>query len=334
MLPKKDCSDPLQCLQNLVGVRSECDNADCYFFYIEDLEGVELKRMAELSSTSSPSGKGFGRDMIDGAAREMLGDIELLLMDGYSLKESFGDLCMTSQFVETYTNGAGSIVTSNVKSSYGLLRITRIEALTNRTGNAVLIVHDGIVAKMYNVTLTAGAIVPILLDYSTQEKSAKIYFQDETIGVAQMVTTANGGCGCSGNKAAMNTIKYSGFIGNVTLTAQYGLKVCASVSCSNELLICDLVKKMPRIFGMTLLYKTGAKYYSEARLSERNTRTAGMDEEKKIDMADFYTGLYNQRLRGTRGLKGITTVVGAYLKQSGDKCVVCNSTVLTSWATG
>jgi hypothetical protein len=335
MLPNKSC-DSVTCLQSLVGVKEDCANSDCYNYYISDIEGVDLKALASIAGPQNVSGVQMAKDIINISAREMLGDIDMLIANGFSLKETFGDLCSTCTFLTIYQAGGGVKVQNVITSLYSVLRIQSIEALTNFTGAAVLILNDGVEAKTYDVELVAGVISPITLNYSTQQKFVKIYFQDTSIGMAQISCPTIGGCGCGGtrNRDATSTIKYTGLVNQADTSTQYGFKVCASVGCSSDLLVCALIQQVPNVFGLTLLYKVGQKYFADARLSTRNNRVAGQDSEQKETMSDYYAALYNRRLNGSKDTKGVRLIINNYLRQRNDKCVVCDGLSKVGWATG
>ncbi len=336
MLPVKAC-DSLNCLQSLVGIRSECENDDCFDYYVEDIEGVDMQKLAEIATAHSPSGVEVARDLIRTASTEMLGDIELLLGAGYSMQDTFGALCSSCDFVTLYTNGGGVLVQNVIASKYSILRISRIDVLTNFTGTGTLRIDDNKTVIDYDVELVAGEISPVILDYSTQETSAKIYFVDQTIPTALVRCARSSSCGCGGNRNnnALDTVRYSGLLLGATSTNQYGFKVCASISCSSDLLTCDLMQQTPRIFGLTLLYKVGQKFYSQTQLSNRlNQWTNKENSEDKIDMKAYYEGLYKKRLNGTAGNKGVATVVNQYLRNRTDRCVSCEGASKIGWAVG
>lgn len=336
MLPNKIC-DSVTCLEGLVKVRSDCADGDCADFYLEDLEGVDIKRLSEVANVGSPSGVSLGKDIISISSREMLADIEILIGNGYSLKPTFGELCSACSFIPgSYTANGRVKVLNTIGTKYSILQIHTLQILTNFTGTTVLIVADGKTQKLYSVDLVADEIANVVLEYSTLEKSATIYLQDSTIGMAKINCAVSSGCGCGGaaNRAAMTTISYSGFIGLTAAPFQYGFLPCASVVCSSDLMVCDLIKQTPKLFAMTLLYKAGARYYSTAALSTRNNRTAGQEGEEKNTMLTYYAGLYKNRLMGTRTSKGLYGVISTYLQQRNDKCVVCDGSLKTAYATG
>ena len=102
MFPKSFV-DKTECLQSLVGVRTGCTVDKQYPFWIEDIEGVDVKKLASMSKASNPNGKDFGNQLINNAARQMLGDVELLLNNGYKMKNIVGDMCSTCTLVASYT---------------------------------------------------------------------------------------------------------------------------------------------------------------------------------------------------------------------------------------
>lgn len=334
MLPNKIC-ESITCLESLVKVRSDCDSTNCADFYVEDIEGVDIARLSEAATVNSPSGLQFGRDLVNLSAREMLSDVEFLIGSGYSLVPTFGELCSTCSFGTVYRAGTKTKVTNTVGTKYSVLRIGTMQVLTNFTGTAILIIDDTTTQKQYTVDLQSGVIANLVVDYSTEQKAAYVYMADATIGLAQVNCTGSNGCGCgSQNRNAAKVITYSGMLGATVLPYQYGFLICSSVQCSSDLMVCDLIKQTPKIFGIALFYKTGAKYYSNVFLSTRNNRTAGQDEEKKAEMREYYEGLYQTRLQGNRTTKGIYGIVSKYLSQRNDKCVVCDGNTKTAWMTG
>lgn len=338
MLPEKSC-DKINCLQSLIGIKAECGALDCADFYIEDIEGIDIDKLSQIASSQSPSGISVAKDLIRTASKEMLGDIELLIGNGYTLNDTFGDLCSSCDFISVYQAAGGVKVQSTILSNYSILRISKIDILTNYTGTALLDFNDGKTIKQYTVALQSGVISPVIFDYSTTEKIVKIYFDDPTITLGQIQCLTNKSCGCGGarNREAIDTIRYSGLLNGADYKTQYGFKICANISCSSDLLTCDLVSKTPLIFALTLLYKIGQKAYSSSVLqtSRITPFTSSNGEEKRIDMKDYYEGLYKQRLNGKGQTKGISQIINNYLRQRTDNCVNCqNSTSKIGWAVG
>lgn len=334
MLPNKPYLSPETCLTSLVGIQADCTDNQA-FHYIEDIEGCDIKKISEIGNVQAPSGKSMAQNMIAQAAREMLGDIEMA-GDGFQLRQTFGDICSACNFQSSYVAGGGAKVQNVIGSVYSLLKIFSIEVATNYTGSAVLVINDGKVAKTFDVELVAAEIITLKLDYQTDQKIVKISFADTAIQVSKIDCPTVRSCGCGGavNATATDTIRYSGMTNGIDSSFQYGFKVCAAVVCDANLMTCDLIKQTPRAFALTLLYKVGAKYYSEAKLSDRINRFAGHDDDEKKDMVAYYNGLYTSRLRGKNDSKSIQSIIKNYLRNRNDRCVVCEAAKSISYATG
>lgn len=335
-LPLKAYEGEVTCLESLVGVKADC-TTNTAFHYIEDIEGCDISTLAAIANVQSPSGKALGADIISQAAREMLGDIDMA-GGGMQMTDTFGDICSACNFQSNYFNGGGIKVQKVVSSPYSRLKIFQIDVATNFTGDAVLAIHDGVTERTFAVTLVAGQMDTLKINYETDQRLVKIYFQGNNIPVARIDCPVVRTCGCGGgaaNSTAMDTIRYTGLINGVDTDVQYGFKICGAVVCDSSLLVCDLIRQAPKAFAMTLLYKVGAKYYSESRESTRINRVAGRNGEEKKDMNAYYTKLYNQRLRGVGDSKSIESIIKIYLRQrKSDRCVVCESKNKTAWVTG
>jgi hypothetical protein len=338
MLPNKTC-DTTECLNSLVGVKAECGNENCFPYYIEDVEGIDLETLASIAPSNALSGNQFGKDIIAAAAREMKGDMQMMIANGFSLTPTFGEVSSTCDFSSViFQPGGGVKVLNSISSGYGVLHIPYLEIAANYTGDAVLVLDDGKAPKTFNVSLTAGEIIPCTLAYSTTQKIVKVSLSNSGIALSQINCNVVSSCGCGGsqNKESVMSVRYSGLLNGMDGDIQYGFKVTAFVSCSQEILTCELTRTVPDMLGMALLYKVGQKVYSETALSTRMNRVAGQDSEEDVTMRDYYEKLYRERMYGTTKVRGIRDTIANYLAtKSKDKCMQCNSkTTRTGWATG
>lgn len=334
MFPKIS-NEKVQCLQNLVGIRSACSSDTEFPFYIEDIEGVDIPTLAKVAKLTNLSGEDFGNQLINSSARELLGDIELLLNNGFTMKTVAGDLCSQCTFLASYTANTGIIVKSNVVSRYQNLQITSLKILANVTATKTVRIDDGITPVDYEVDLVAGVVMPVLLDYKTDQTSVKIYFTDATVPLGLVSCATTGGCGCGGSSTSNSPITIKGLSAGVEVTAQYGFLPCASVTCSYDMLICNLVKLYPNILGLTLLYKIGEKYFLNKANSDRNNSTVSFNEEDKSELVRNYGALYASKLYGKNDRRAVKNVINDYLaKVRKDRCVICNSKIFTGSVAG
>lgn len=333
MLPKSTL-DKVECLESLVGVRTGCTVTENYPFWIEDIEGVDVDKLAKLAKGSNGTGKDFGQQLINSSARELLGDIELLMNNGYSMKNIAGDMCSSCTLLPTYVTGGGITITSNINSRFRNLQITKLTMLTNVTGPRVFILDDGITQTEKTVQLTAGMNVPVKLNYITSEPKVKVYFQDSSVGVGRVSCATNSDCGCGSSSKATLPLIFSGLLNGSEVTGQYGFLACAAVTCSYDALVCNMIKLTPNVFGQTLLYKIGEKYYLHKSASERNNEAASYNEEEKSVFVRNYGALYATRLYGKGDRRAVKNIINDYLKQNKDTCVTCHAKIMTAGATG
>lgn len=327
-------NEKVQCLESLVGIRTECGATE-YPFYIEDIEGVDINELAQIAKASNPTGKDFGKQLINSASREMLGDIELLFNNGYAMKNIINDMCSNCSLLDTYVAGGGIIVKSNVYSRYQQLRITRLTIMTNYTGDAVIKFDDGVDITEQTVALIAGTLMPIKLNYSTYEKKVKIYFEDDEIGVATVLCSKDSGCGCGMASVNNSPVTFAGLLAGTEVSTQYGFLACAGVGCSYEVLICNLIKYTPNTFGLALLFKIGEKYYSHKKASGRNNEAVSFNGEPEVEQGRNYGRLYQAKMNGAVDKHGIRHIVNDYLsKNRNDKCIECDAKLSQGYATG
>lgn len=337
MYPKNSICNQVECLEGLVGIRSQCTQPEeeCAPFFVEDIEGIDVQALAKIAKGSNLTGVDFGNQIINSAAREMIADIEVLVQNGYSMQNIAGELCSSCNLLPVYTAGAGITIRTNVPSPYQELHITKLNILANATGAHVVIIDDGQTQRPYNVNLVAGVIMPVLLNYRTAERIVRVYLQDNTVGMAQVNCTTQSGCGCGVSSKSGLPVIISGWNGLVETTAQYGFLPCASVTCSYDALVCNMIKQAPNIFGLTLLYKIGEKLYSHRMASERNNAQVSFNDEEQADEGKNYGKLYWWKMQGTTKGKGVKHIVSDFLsKQKKDKCVVCDSLIKTGYVTG
>lgn len=327
--------DKVECLESLVGIRTGCTVTKQYPFWIEDIEGIDVPKLATMAKKTNPSGKDFAKQLINNASRQMIGNIEMLLNNGFKMKNIVGDMCSTCTLLPTYVANSGIIVKSVVATRFQVLRITKLTILANVSGVKELTIDDGVSPQVFDVTLSAGLLVPVVIDYVTTEKSVKIFFTDITVPLGLISCPTSSSCGCGGSVSSNNPINIKGLLGGVEVSAQYGFLPCAAVDCSYESLVCHLIKQTPNIFGLALLYKVGELYYDNKNVSDRNTESVAFNDDEEKEQKKNYARLYWATIKGSSGVIGINRVINDYLKTyRADKCITCEANISTAYVTG
>lgn len=331
----KTYTDKTVCLQELVGIRTACEVDTDYPFWLEDIEGVDVKKLSSIAGPSNLTGKDFGRQLINSAAREMMGNLQLLVNNGYRMNDIFGSVCSSCSFLPTYLADTGIKIKSIVNSPYQVLRISSLKILANVTGAKNIVIDDGVLPVVLEVDLTSGVIMPVKLNYTTKERTVSIYFQDDTVPGGAIVCSKNSSCGCSGSSANSSPINVTGLLGGVDNSTQYGFLPCVTIECSIDALICSMIRSLENTFGLALLYKIAEKYYANRELSERNNESVSFNGEPQEEQGRNYGRLYWTTMNGTKTNRGIKNLINDFLRtQKKDSCVICDSKIMTASVTG
>lgn len=326
----------MECLTKLVGLKQLCTDTNIDpLFWLDDAEGLDRESLAQLAKPSNGSGKAFAESIIDSSARFLMTDIETIIPKGFTIKSSLNSFCnvCTYSTLSSGTVKTGVIVKNISTSKNAYLSIDSLKVMVASTGTFNIVLDDGIDPKMIEHEFTSGVETIITnIPFKTSAKSVKIYF-NEAVNVTALNCPTTKSCGCSGSQQAKDlTVK--GLLNNAEFTTQYGFIPCASIVCSMDNLICQIINQQPRLFALALFYRSAARYFGEVGVSSRNNETASWDKDKKAQLADRYTALYYERLNGSGNVKGISDNLAAVLNNIHDPCVECSRLVTTGWATG
>jgi hypothetical protein len=327
----------IECLNSLVGLKELC-TADSIqpLFWLDDFQGLDRNALAQLAKSSNGSGKAFGNEIIESSARFLMADIETLIPKGYTIKTSLNSFCNTCTYtgMTSSASNTGVIVKNLSKSPNGLLSIDSLKVMIASTGSYTIVLNDGIEPKMILHDFTAGTEVVITnINFKTTAKSVKIYFLESGVAVNALNCPTTKSCGCSGSTAQSKDLSVKGLLNGGEFTTQYGFVPCASVVCSLDGLICQIVSNQPRLFAVALVYRSVARYFSEFPVTQRLNQNASFGKDEKTALADEYMTLYYERLNGSGNIKGIADNMGAALNSLNDPCVECIRPVSVAWAT-
>lgn len=328
----------MDCLKDLVNIKELC-TADTAtpLFWLDDVEGLDRLALAQLAKPSNGSGKAFGLEIIESASRFLMTDIETLVPKGYSIKSSLNSFCNTCTYtgISSGSPFTGIIVKNLNSSTNGFLSIDSMKVMIQTSGTLTIVLDDGILPKQIAHEFTAGTEVIITnINFKTPSKSVKIYFLEADVLVTALNCPTTKSCGCSGSTAQSKDLSVKGLLNDVESTTQYGFIPCASVVCSLDSIMCNIINQQPKLFAVTLLYRAAARYFSEFQVTQRNNRNASFDEEEKLSLADRYINLYYERLNGSKNVKGIADNMASALNNLSDDCVECARRVGVSWAIG
>lgn len=328
----------MDCLTSLVNIKELCtENATQPLFWFDDIEGIDRSALAQLTKQSNGSGLAFGREIIEAASRFLITDIETLVPKGYTIRSSLNSFCNTCTYtgLNTGTTFTGIIVKNINSSPNGYLSIDSLKVMIASTGTYTIVLDDGISPKQISHAFTAGTEVSIInINFKTAAKAVKIYFLEAGVLVTALNCPTQKSCGCSGQTTQSQDLQVKGLLSGAEFTTQYAFIPCASVVCSLDSIMCNIINQQPKLFAVTLLYRSAARYFSEFGVTQRNNRNASFDEEEKLSLADRYINLYYERLNGSDKVKGIADNMAAALNNLNDSCVECKRGTGIAWGIG
>lgn len=327
------------CLNNLVGIKSLCGaTTPAPLFYLDDIEGMDAQRLAQLATVNNPSGHVLAESIKESAIRLMLADIDSLIPANYRVKQELSSICSTCTFSGFFTNaaaaGTGITVKNMSNSKFTSLVITSLTVKVGSTGTFTLMVGS----KAIEADFTDGEELTFdNVNYETNAKQINIYFTDPTVKLYAISCPTVSTCGCGGTPKTMaSDIVVTGYVNGVVSSTQYGIVPCVQIRCSYDSVICDLVGASPRLFGVGLLYLMASKAFEENVMSQRVNRTASFNKEEAQSLSEYFFGLYRERLTGNpkKKILGVSSAIGNNLKLIKDKCVACDNPNGIAWAVG
>lgn len=329
---------PESCFENLIGVHGLCEPKEGVL-WLDDVPGVDLNRLAAVVDGDAKTGEGLARKLIESAARMMAADVEAIYDAQYKVQNSLVSGCSSCSFTSNYSAGnqRGIMIKDNTTSTLSKLSIDKLTVRVNSSGTFHVVIDDGNSTnqRVIEHTFVAGDQVEFTgINYTTRSKVVRIYFQENTVLMAQLsCPRSSTGCGCSGTSARIEDLVYTGLVDGAESQQAYGFQPCAGIRCDAADLLCYVANSAPRMIGMALLFKTTELYFETQRHSVRNNKIAGARVDDTKDDVSKYTKLYQNKLNGV-GTRGVKDVVFTTLQQTTDACIVCNSLLGTSWATG
>lgn len=326
---------PEVCFTNLIGIRGVCEPKSGVY-WLDDIPGIDLTRLANMAEQDAPTGEKLGIKLIESGARLMAADVEAIYDAQYKVSNTLVNGCSSCNWTGNYAAGPGKgiLIKDNTVSDFSRLLLDKLTAKVNATGTFHIVIDDGAgnTRIIENDFLANYEYEFINLNYTTKQKTVKVFLQEDTVGLAQLSCPRGSGCGCNGSSAVVSDLVYAGLTDGTESQQAYGFKPCAQIRCDADDVLCYVAHSAPRMIGMALLYKVAELFFTSVIQSNRNNKVVGTKiEDHKEDIAK-YSGLYLEKLNG-EGTRGVKDLVFTTLQNSSDVCIICNSLVATAWAT-
>lgn len=328
---------PEKCFSALVGIHGTCETPEQAPYWLDDIPGIDIAKLANVAEQAAPTGEKLGLKLIDTAARMMAADVEAIYDGRYKVANTLVNGCSTCKFTDNYTSGPdnGIIIKNNSDSAIAVLLVDKLTVKINETGTFNVVISDGDSnnERVIPFDFEAGVEYEFTgLNYKSKQKTIRVKFL-ETVAMAQLSCSRTGsGCGCSGARAVVSDLQYTGMTNGVETQNAFGFIPCAGITCDSSDLLCYVANSAPRMIGMALLYKSAELYFSYRLQATRNNKVVGTNTDDAKADVDKYKKLYTDKLNGVN-TRGVKDLVFTTLQNTSDVCVVCNSLLATAWAT-
>lgn len=299
------------CLKDWIGVK--CLTPSKSGFWINDLEGLNLRYAADIVDSDHISGLEFLKSKIEFATSLVLQEIQTYAFPYYRIN-SIVDEMKIGEFTKQYT--APAPLDRGVKLKIRNTRLSRIRInsvkikIQELNYTHSIQISDGIETHSFPFTTNGIGEAEVQTDLLSKTNEVFVTMNNTNINVNKTQVKLN--CGCSSKSSRF--IWGSGWNGNNEANSTYGLEVFSNAECSIDELGCVISGKLT----FPILYKTGLEIAKDAATTDRLNSITLLDEEKVDFLLKSFKSEYEKHMKSL--IEGIPDL----LKRIDDCCIVCN----------
>jgi len=299
------------CLDNFIGVK--CLTPSKSGFWINDLEGLNLRYASDIADSDHISGLEFLKSKIQFATTLVLNEISAYSLPYFRIN-SIIDQLETGEFASNYLAPSPMDRGLKLKTKQSRLIRIRVNSIQIKIQQAnfshSVEITDGINVTSYSFTTDANGFAELFPDYFSQTNELLVTMNDTAINVND--SDVKTGCGCQ-SKSSQYLNSY-GWNGANNANSTYGLKVKANSECSIDELGCILAPKL----SLPILYKSGLEIVKEAITTDRLNSMTLLDSEKTEFLFDMFSKEYDKHF------KILIASIPELMKRVDDCCILCN----------
>lgn len=300
------------CLNDFIGVRCLTQSPKSGF-YINDLEGLNLKYAADIVDSDHVSGLQFLQSKINFATSLVLADLTTYALP-YFRVNSLLDEILVGDWGTNYVAPSPLDRGLEIKVKQSRLLRIRVNSIkisiqeTNFTHSVEI--TDGVNTYSWPFTTDANGEVEIFPDFMSSSPNIYVTMNDTNINVNN--TKVKPGCSCTTRNSQY--LVGTGWNGSSYSSTTYGLMVQATAECSQEELGCILAHKL--VFP--ILYKSGIEVVKEGLTTDRLNSITLLDTEKGTFLLEEFTRQYDKHM------KTLIESLPSLLQRVDDCCITCN----------
>lgn len=326
----------LSCL-DLLKIKDYCSPGETGPF-VGDFVDVNNVLFAHLADPDEQTGKTYALELLERSKSDVWADIMLSLSEGYSVKGVVYHYANTCRFTDSYVNGWGMSMTNFYKSQNSNLKISQINYKGQFDGPFNIVIDDGVTQTIVPATSVNGVEGSVAVDYTTTQKTVRIYAQDNTLKFS-LQSCNTGGCGSCASKRGI-FISTTGWNGSAITSQPAGFIPSAYITCNLDAVMCNVINNYKPLIAKALAYKVGIDTYNRLLISPRmNDSTLNIDGDAARAYLNTLVAKYREvmfgsaQAYGNAATAGIISVIRQSFRTMSDPCLECRAQIGTITAT-
>jgi hypothetical protein len=281
--------------------------------YIDDLEGINIRRAADMADSGFSSGVQLLESKISFATQLILDEMARFAMPHFRLNSLVDELKVgewDDAWNSTATFDRG--VRINTRDSRMLrVRVQSVKIkIQQPTFSGLIKILDGIETTTFPFTTDANGDAEIFPNYLSE--TDEIFVTTDNTAINTNKTKVKGGCKCSTKKSEF--LIANGWTGTTTAGTSFGLIVGAAAECSVDEIGCVLAQKL----RFPILYRAGMEIAKEALTTDRLNSVTLLDGDTWKFCLDNWSAQYDAQM------KTAVQQLPELFNRMDDICIICN----------
>ena len=301
------------CFDNFIGIRCVSQTTPKSGLYIDDLEGINIRRAADMADSGFSSGVQLLESKINFATQLILDEMARFAMPHFRLN-SLVDELKVGEWDNVWNNPAALDrgVRINTRDSRMLrVRVQSVKIKIQEFGFSGFVdILDGIKTTSFPFTTDANGDAEIFPNYLSETDEIFVLMDNGAIHTNK--TKVKGGCKCSTKKSEF--LIANGWSGTTTTGTSFGLIVGAAAECSVDEIGCVLAQKL----RFPILYRAGMEIAKEALTTDRLNSITLLDSDTWNFCLENWTAQYDAQM------KTAIQQLPELFNRMDDICVICN----------
>jgi hypothetical protein len=301
------------CFDNFIGVRCVSQTTPKSGLYIDDLEGINIRRAADMADSGFSSGVQLLESKINFATQIILDEMARFAMP-YFRMNSLVDEFTIGEWDNAWNAPAALDrgVRINTRDSRMLrIRIQSVKIKIQQPGYSGNVdIADGLKITSFAFTTNANGDAEIFPNYLSE--TDEIFVTMDNTAIDTNKTKVKGGCRCSTKKSEF--LIANGWSGTTTTGTSFGLMVGAAAECSMDEIGCVIAQKL----RFPILYRAGMEVAKEALTTDRLNSITLLDSDTWNFCLENWTAQYDAQM------KTAIQQLPELLNRMDDICIICN----------